>query len=404
MNILWFLKSNNALVVVDRAGENLTQQIFGLRIVVWITAACLAIFLIWAHWASLDQVTRASGAVIPSSKTQIIQSQDGGTIESLLVTEGAIVEAGAPLVRFERTRFETGYLETRAKFAGLLATVTRLRAEVLGTELKFPKELDDYPEFRSNQMQLFAKRKSALNEEIAALESMRRLAKEELDMTQPLVKTGDVSKTEVLRLQRQVADLQAQITNKRNKYFQDAQAELNRAQEDLAGVQQNMAQRKNQLELTELKAPVRGIVKNVRITTLGGVIRPGDEVMQIVPLEDDLMVQAKVSPADIAFLKVGQEVRVKIDAYDYTIYGELTGKLTYISADTLTEDLRQGEQPYYRAQVRTDGRRFSGRPDEDLEIQPGMTATIEVKTGERTVWQYLMKPVLKTVSTSMGER
>jgi len=364
----------------------------------------LAIFLIWAHWASLDQVTRASGAVIPSSKTQIIQSQDGGTIESLLVTEGAIVEAGAPLVRFERTRFEAGYLETRAKYAGLLATVTRLRAEVLGTDLKFPPDLDDYPEFRSNQSQLFAKRKSALSEEIAALENMRRLAKEELDMTQPLVKTGDVSKTEVLRLQRQVADLQAQITNKRNKYFQDAQAELNRAQEDLAGVQQNMAQRKNQLELTELRAPVRGIVKNVRITTLGGVIRPGDEVMQIVPLEDDLMVQAKVSPTDIAFLKLGQQVRVKIDAYDYTIYGDLSGKLTYISADTLTEDLRQGELPYYRVQVRTDGRRFSGRPEEDLEIQPGMTATIEVKTGERTVWQYLIKPVLKTVSTSMGER
>jgi len=404
VNILWFLKSNHSLVVVDRAGESLSNQIFGLRIIVWITAACLVIFLAWAQWASLDQVTRASGAVIPSSKTQIIQSQDGGTIESLMVTEGAIVEAGAPLVRFERTRFEAGYLETRAKYAGLLATVTRLRAEVLGTELKFPPDLDDYPEFRSNQSQLFTKRKAALNEEIAALENMRRLAKEELDMTQPLVKTGDVSKTEVLRLQRQVADLQAQITNKRNKYFQDAQAELNRAQEDLAGVQQNMAQRKNQLELTELKAPVRGIVKNVRITTLGGVIRPGDEVMQIVPLEDDLMIQAKVSPTHIAFLKLGQQVRVKIDAYDYTIYGDLSGKLTYISADTLTEDLRQGEQPYYRAQVRTDGRRFSGRPDEDLEIQPGMTATIEVKTGERTVWQYLVKPVLKTFSTSMGER
>ena len=179
---------------------------------------------------------------------------------------------------------------------------------------------------------------------------------------------------------------------------------MGKAQEDLAGVQQNLAQRKSQLQLTDLRAPVNGVVKNVRITTLGGVIRPGEEVMQIVPLEDDLVIQAKVSPSDIAFLKPGQDVRVKIDAYDYTVYGELSGKLTYISADTLSEDLRQGEQPYYRAQVRTTGRQFSGRPLETLEIQPGMTATIEVKTGQRTVFQYLTKPIIKTLSQSLGER
>ena len=230
------------------------------------------------------------------------------------------------------------------------------------------------------------------------------LVDKELAMTQPLLKSGDVSQTDILRLQRQMAELKSQATNKRNKYFQDAQAELGKAQEDLAGVQQNMAQRKSQLELTELRAPVHGVVKNVRITTLGGVIRPGEEVMQIVPLEDDLVIQAKVSPADIAFLKPGQDVRVKIDAYDYTVYGELSGKLTYISADTLSEDLRQGEQPYYRAQVRTTGRQFSGRPHEKLEIQPGMTATIEVKTGQRTVFQYLTKPIVKTFSQSLGER
>ena len=179
---------------------------------------------------------------------------------------------------------------------------------------------------------------------------------------------------------------------------------MNKAQEDLASVAQNMAQRKNQLEWTELRAPVKGVVKNVRVTTIGGVIRPGDEVMQIVPSEDDLLIQAKVSPADIAFLKIGQEVRVKIDAYDYTIYGDLPGKLMYISADTLSEDLKQGETPYYRAQVRTEGRKFSGRVDDNLDIQPGMTATIEVKTGERTVLQYILKPVVKTLSQSLGER
>jgi adhesin transport system membrane fusion protein len=196
----------------------------------------------------------------------------------------------------------------------------------------------------------------------------------------------------------------AQITNKKNKYFQDAQAELNRVEEELAGVQQTLTQRKNQLDQTTLKAPLRGIVKNVRVTTRGGVLRPGEEVMQIVPLEDDLVIEAKVLPTDIAFLKPGLEASVKIDAYDATIYGTLPGTLTYISPDTLTEETRQGSQAYYRVQVRTTGRQFSGRPDADLEIQPGMTALVEIKTGSKTVLQYLTKPVTKTLSEALGER
>ena len=223
-------------------------------------------------------------------------------------------------------------------------------------------------------------------------------------MNEPLVALGDVSRTEVLRLQRQVADMEAQITNKKNKYFQDTQTELNKAEEDLAGVEQLMAPRKNQLEQTELHAPLRGVVKNVRITTQGGVIRAGDEVMQIVPLEDDLVIEAKVSPTDIAFLSKKLDVNIKIDAYDYTIYGDLPGKIVFISADTLKEDLKQGEQPYYRAHIRTTGRKFSGRPNEKMDILPGMTATVEIKTGRKTVLQYLIKPIVKTMSESLGER
>lgn len=402
MKFFWFLQSDSK--VAGRRDGTVSLRIAGLRAVVWLSFLVMGAFGLWAHWAKLDQVTRASGAVIPSSKTQIIQSQDGGTIESLLVQEGAIVEAGQLLMRFEKTRSEASYLESRAKYAALMATVARLQAEVFERPIQYPNMLNAYPEFKTSQTDLYLKRRSALREEIAAIQDLARLVQEELSMTEPLLKSGDVSRTEVLRLQRQVSELKGQITNKRNKYFQDAQSELNKAQEDLASVEQNMAQRKNQLEWTELRAPLKGVVKNVRVTTIGGVIRPGEEVMQIVPSEDDLLIQAKVSPSDIAFLKIGQEVRVKIDAYDYTIYGDLPGKLMYISADTLSEDLKQGETPYYRAQVRTIGRKFSGRPDEDLDIQPGMTATIEVKTGERTVLQYLLKPVVKTLSQSLGER
>jgi adhesin transport system membrane fusion protein len=403
MNIFWFLRSSTdaSLSAVD--GHS-SPKWLGLRWVVWIIAVVLAIFMVWAHWAEIDQITRAPGVVIASSKTQVIQSMDGGTIQALYVKEGDIVKAGQVLVAFDKTRVEAGFMESQAKMVGLMATVTRLQSEVLGTPLVFPPELQPYPQFVKAQTVLHSKRQAAIREEVQSLQGLMELAEKELQMTAPLLKSGDVSFTDVLRLQRQVAELKSQITNKNNRYFQDAQAELSKAQEDLAGVQQNLAQRKNQLDLTELRSPLRGVVKNVRITTQGGVVRPGEEVMQIVPLEDDLVVQAKVSPSDIAFLKIGQAATIKIDAYDYTIYGDLDGKLTYVSADTLSEDLRQGEQPYYRVILKADGRRFSARPGESLDIQPGMTASIEIKMGQRSVLSYLLKPVVKTMSESLGER
>jgi adhesin transport system membrane fusion protein len=374
------------------------------RWAVWGTFVAVAVFSAWAYWAEIDEITRAPGAVIASSRTQVIQSQDGGTIADMLVREGDVVEAGQLLLRFDQTRSQASFLEARAKAAGLAATAARLRAEMLGGQPEYPDSVEPYPEFSRNQTQLFKKRRAALDEEIQSIRGMMRLVRQELDMTEPLLKTGDVSRTEVLRLQRQLVEMQAQITNRRNKFFQDAQAELSKVEEEMATLEQTLAQRQSQVEFTELRAPVKGVVKNVRITTLGGVVRPGEEVMQIVPLEDDLVIEAKVSPADIAFLKPGLEVSVKLDAYDYTIYGNLQGQLFYISADTLSEDLRQGEQPYYRVQVRTQGRRFSARPNDQLDILPGMTASIEVKTGQRTVLQYLLKPVVKTLSESLGER
>lgn len=400
MKIFWFLESGEP----GRDRRILSRDLRRSRLTLWTTAFALVVFFTWAHFAVIDQITRAPGQVIASQRSQVIQSQDGGIIEQLLVKDGDTVDRGQVLVRLEKARSEASYLEARAKSAGLTATVARLRAEVLGGEPVFPPMLSNYPQFRDNQLVLFRKRKSAIDEEVSALETLLGLAQRELEMTQPLLKTGDVSRTEVLRLERQVAEIASQITNKRNRYFQDAQAELSKALEDLAGVEQTMAQRITQVEQTELRAPLHGVVKNVRITTRGGVIRPGEEVMQIVPLEDDLLVEARVMPADIAFIKPGLSATVKIDAYDYTIYGDLPGKLTYISPDTLTEDLRQGEQPYYRVRVRTDGRRFSGRPNEDLEIQPGMTATVEIRTGSNTVLKYLTKPVVKTLSEALRER
>lgn len=374
------------------------------RKVLWLGVIALAAFLGWAYTSEIDQITRAPALVIPTSRTQIIQSSDGGVIEEMLVREGDRVKQGQVLVRIDRTKAQAAYFEARARTAGVSAAVSRLRAEVFNKAPEFDRIVADYPQFRENQLSLLRRRQSAIEEEISALNQQRSLVERELAMTEPLLKTGDVSMAEVLKLQRQLSEISAQVTNRRNRYFQDAQAELSKAEEELATFQQTAAQRKDLLDRTELYAPVSGIVKNVRFTTIGAVLRAGEEVLQIVPMGDDLIVEAKVRPADIAFLKPGLRATVKIDAYDFSIYGGLTGTITYISADTLSEDLKQGEQAYYRVQVKTEGREFSRRARDTLDIQPGMTATVEMLTGTNTILRYLLKPLIKTMDEALTER
>ena len=374
------------------------------RVLIWGSALAIVGFLLWAAWAELDQITRANGQVIASSRNQIIQSPEGGVLAEMPVREGAQVKRGQLLARFDKTKTEAGYLESAAKAAGLMATVSRLNAEIFGGKPKFLKELDNYPEFRANQLALFNKRQSAVRDEISALEKSMKLIKEELEMNMPLLKTGDVSRADILRLQRQVADIEGQVTNRRNKYLQECQTDLGKAQEDLAGIMQIVAQRKEQLDFTEVRSPMDGIVRNVRLTTLGGVAKPGEEIMQIVPVDDDLIIEAKVKPADIAFVKPGLPATVKLDAYDYSIYGTLEGEVTYISADTLDVDVRNNEQPYYRVQIKTSIHNLVGKKNERIDVQPGMTATVDIKTGKKTVLNYLTKPITKTISESMGER
>ncbi len=372
--------------------------------VLWGTLFAIVVAIFWASQAEIDQVTRAQGQVIASARTQIIQSGDGGVVEDMLVKEGDQVERGQVLARLDKTKIQSSYFEARAKAAALRASQARLRAEIFGGEPKFSSDAKDYPQFKESQLLLLAKKRTSIREQSAAIKDMIVLAKKELAMTEPLLKTGDVSLSDILKLQRTVADLQAQFTNVNNKYIQDTQTELAKVEEDLAGAEQVLTQRKDQLLHVELKSPVKGVVKNVKITTLGGVVKPSEEVMEIVPEDDDLLIEAKVKPTDIAFIRPGLDANVKIDAYDYSIYGSLKGKLVYISADTLTEDLKQGEQAYYRVQVKALGKRFSARPNEHLEIQPGMTATVEIKTGKNTVLKYIIKPVIKTLSESLGER
>ena len=375
------------------------------RMTLWVSMFSVAAIVLWAAYADLDQVTRAQGSVIASSRTQVIQNLEGGIVAEIKVKEGDVVEKGQVLMRLDRKKVEASYLESRAKSVGLEAILLRLKAETFGHPLRFPANMQkNYPEITTAQQTLYQKRQHALQEEVGALDRSIVLARQELALNEPLLKTGDVSEVEVLRLKRQITDLDGQATNKRNRYFQDAQAELAKAEEDLAGIEQVMTQRKDQLDRIELTAPVKGIVKNVRATTVGGVVRAGDEVMQIVPTDDTLLIEAKVRPADVAFLKPGLRATIKLDAYDYTIYGTLTGKLSYISADTFNEENRANEQTYYRVHIETKDRQLSGRKVDKVEIIPGMTATVEIITGSNTVLRYLIKPITKASNEAMRER
>jgi adhesin transport system membrane fusion protein len=375
-----------------------------IPITLWATFIIITAFFTWASMSEIQQVTRAQGSVIPSTRIQVIQSLDGGVLTEMPVQEGDSVSKGDLLAKLDSTKPEASYLEAEAKVMALTAARARLEAEITGVPLTFPNELNKYPQYKLNQRSLMIKRQNAINEDITTLQSMKALATRELEMTQPLLKSGDVSLADVLRLQRQVAEIQSQITNKMNKYLQDTQTEMGKVEEDLTSAEQNLRQRKDLLDKVKIYSPTNGIVKNVRITTLGGVLKPGEEVMRIVPIEDDLLIEVKVKPSDIAYVKPGLKVNVKIDAYDYTVYGSLTGEVTYISADTLTEELKQNEQAYYRAQVKTNGRNFTGLSGGKIEILPGMTATAEIITGQHTVLGYLLKPIVKTMSESFGER
>jgi membrane fusion protein, adhesin transport system len=372
--------------------------------VIWMSLLALICFLVWASQAELEQITRAPGQIIASGRTQVIQASDGGVLQALLVKEGDTVERGQVLALLDRQKLHAAYQETRSRELALRATVARLNAEIVGNEPAFPADTEGYPQFRANQLALLQKRRASINEETASLRKLLELAQRELAMTAPLVSTGDVSQADVLKLERQVADLQAQITNRQNKYMQDTQADLSRAEEELAGVQQMLAQRADLLSRTELRAPMRGVVKNIRMTTIGGTLKPTEELMQIVPIENELMVEARIRPTDIAFIHTGQTASVKIDAYDYTLYGWLEGKVSYLSPDTLTEDLKQGEQAYYRLQVRADDKRFARHAKQAIQLQPGMTVTVEIKTGKNTVLRYLAKPIVKTMREAMVEK
>ncbi len=413
------------------------------HVLLFTIAVFFLVFLAWASWASLEEVTRGAGRVIPSRQVQVIQHLEGGIVSEILVSEGDTVEEGQVLMRIDNVRAASDYREKRARYLGVLAAIARLEAEIEEKAITFPPEvLAEAREVAESEVALFNSRQEKLQtdleilrrqaeqreRELAELESRlaqaresHRLVKEELDLTRRLARQRLVSKTDLLRLERQANDLEGEIEQTRlaitrvesavreayqrienaySKFRSDALRELSNLQSELAGLEQIVLAGEDRVRRTELRSPVRGIVKKIYINTRGGVVAPGERLIEVVPLEDTLLIEANIRPADIAFIRPGQAATVKITAYDYAIYGGLDGRVEHISADTITDD--RGES-FYLIRVRTD-RNYLGTEEEPLAIIPGMTAEVDILTGRKTVLDYLLKPVLEARYNALRER
>lgn len=359
-----------------------------------LTVLMLLCFLGWAWFFHLDEVTTGNGTVEPSGHDQVVQSLEGGILYKLNVKVGDNVEQGQSLAELNRTKSESDVQEAQSRLYAALATSARLRAEVSDKPLVFPDELKAFTDLIETETALYTTRKEGLQKSVTGLLDGIRLVKRELAITQPLIKQGAASSVEVLRLQRQQNELENKLTDIRTQYYIRAREELAKANSDIEAQRSIIRGREDALTRLNFTAPVRGIVKDIDVTTVGGVIAPGGKLMTIVPLDEQLLIEAKISPRDVAFIHPGQTALVKITAYDYSIYGGLKGEVTVISPDTIQDEVRR-DVYYYRVYIRTHSNHLENKNKQQFPIFPGMVATVDIKTGNRSVLDYLLKPFNK---------
>ena len=367
----------------------------------------VALFLGWATTSEIDEMARGRGKVIALARTQVIQVVDGGVLERLLVEEGDTVSKGDLLAELDPNRAQASYEDSAVKVAALLASKTRLRSEVLGTEMIFPESLDASPQLVEDQKMLYLRRKKSLEDSTHALSEQLSVYERELGVVRPLLDRGDIGLSEVLRLERETAEVRAKIVNQRNSFFADAQSQLVEVEEKLQSEEQKLRERRSVLKQTKIHAPLDGVINKIEVRTSGAALRAGATLMEMLPIGGKMIVEAKFSPKDLAALKIGQTADVQFDAFDSSIYGSAPGEVIYISPNTLMErDARRDQPPYYQVHVRIDQEKLAraeGRTRE-ISLLPGMTCNVAVRTGKRTVAQYLAKPVIKTLDGAFGER
>ena len=382
-------------LVDDVYAATLRERQPALRWGLYSIVLVMLVFVLWAAWAQLEEVTTGSGKVIPTSREQIIQSLESGVLAEIMVSEGDTVEADQALLRIDDVRQGASVKEGQSKVDALLAAAARLRAESLGGALAFPEEVQRRaPDLIRNEQQTFEARRRSLDASLGAQQQALRLAQDELRITEPMAAGGYVSDVEVLRIKRTIAEAKGRMSELSGKFRADAAAELARVESELAGQRAGQTSREDTFRRTVLRAPKRGVVKNIRINTVGGVIQPGQDLLEIIPMDDSLLIETRIRPSDIAFLRPGMEAIVKVTAYDSAIYGWLPAKLVQISPDTLRDEVRRDET-YYRALVRTDAAALKTPDGRSLPIIPGMLAQVDIKTGQKSVLSYVFKPVLR---------
>ena len=415
-----------------------------VRLTIWGVIGFFVFMLLWAHFAIIDEVTKGEGKAIPSSRIQKIQNLEGGIVAQIYVHEGQIVEAGAPLIRLDDTRFASNVGETEAERVSMELRVERLSAEVDDRPLKITDAARKaVPNQVSNEESLYASRRQQLADEIGGLQQQLlqrqqelrefsskqeqyrnslNLLRQEIGMSEPLVAQGAISPVEVLRLKRSevetrgmldgttlaipraqaaINEVQRKIDETRGKFRSEALAQLNEARTNLSKAQATSKGLEDRVSRTMVTSPVRGIVKQMLVNTVGGVIQPGSDMAEVVPLDDTILVEAKIRPQDIAFLHPGQEAMIKFTAYDYTIYGGLKGKLEQIGADTVMDE--EKKNTFYIIKLRTD-RSHLGTDEKPLLIIPGMVASVDIITGKKSILSYLLKPIIKSRAEAMHER
>ncbi|MBF8660993.1 HlyD family type I secretion periplasmic adaptor subunit [Pseudomonas putida] len=393
--------SNHELPASYLDGQD-DQAVFRAGRLITLCAVMLAAFLAWAAWFEVTEVSTGTGKVIPSSREQVIQSFEGGIVAQMSVAEGDLVERGQVLAQLDPTKTSSSVGESEAKYRAAKASQARLQAEVTGKPLKFPASLRDSPELIEAETALYTTRRRGLEQTLAGIEDSLRLVRSELQITENLAKMGASSRVEVIRLNRQRSELELKATEARSEYLVRAREELAKASAEADSLSEVIRGRSDSLTRLTLRSPVRGIVKDIEVNTLGGVVQPGGQVMKIVPMDERLLIETRIAPRDIAFIHPDQAAKVKISAYDYSVYGGLDGKVVGISPDTLQDEVKP-EIYYYRVFIRTEQDSLQNKAGKQFAIVPGMIATVDIRTGEKTILDYLIKP-LNRAKEALRER
>lgn len=415
------------------------------QLLLWVIAAFIVVMLVWASLAKIDEFTRGEGKIVPSSDIQVVQNLEGGILASLLVAEGDVVDRGQPLIQIDDTIFASTYKERSLQAEQLTIKAARLRAEANGTS--FDEELAklggnyDPPLVASeralyksrlqehqSQQEILNQKASQKKQELSSIKVNRQslsdsydLMRRELNFTRPLVAEGAVSQVELLRLERQVTDLKGEldraviaipqletayseaknnVTSHAQTFASESRGELNDVMAELGRIKQSNEALEDRVKRTVVRSPMKGTVKQLKVKTIGGVIQPGMDLVEIVPFDDSLLVDARVLPRDIAFIHPKQPATVKFTAYDFSIHGGLAAKVVHISPDTIVDE--EGVS-YYQIRLQTESSSL-GKPEDPLPIIPGMTVQVDILTGKKTILAYLLKPILKTKELAFRER